>query len=114
MMSFDDVVTAIRVTWKALQSFEGAGTLGALLSLRWAPGKTFFDRLFAIGGGLGMAFYVGPFIMERMEVKSSNGLMAGGFLLGTLGALLIVRGVAAVRELDTGRLIDILSRIKGK
>lgn len=106
-----DILGAIK---SAISSFEAAGTLGAILSLRWAPGTTWWERLTTFGSGIGMAFFIGPYLMERLEVKSANGLMAAGFMLGILGAHLIAKCVAGARKLDLQKLIEMLQLLKGK
>lgn len=107
----------VKEAWHWLtHSFEAAGTIGALISIKWAKGDA-FSILFSLFGGLGMAFYIGPGLMEVMEVKSANGLMAGGFMLGTSGAIIIARVVAIIRTMDmkkgiTAFLESLLERFK--
>lgn len=99
----------------ALSSFETAGTLGAILSMRWVPGNSWTERFFSFVSGLGMAFFIGPYLMEHINVQSENGLMASGFLLGVFGAHIISKGFTFVRskKFDLQKLIDLLQVFKG-
>lgn len=99
-----------------VHSSEAAGTLGALISLKFVKGNA-ASIFAALGSGLGMAFFVGPYLMEVMGVTSEKGLMAGGFLVGITGAVLVARIIGAAQAIDikrelTGLLQAVLERLK--
>lgn len=85
-----------------VHSSEAAGTLGALISLKFAKGDA-LSALTALASGLGMVFFVGPYLMELMGVQSEKGLMAGGFLLGITGAVIVAKVIGFARALDIRR-----------
>lgn len=91
-----------------IQAPETAGTVGALLSLRWAPGGTFAVRAVSVIGGLSVAMWGMPWICEVMHITSKAGLGFFVFLGGLCGMNLLTKIVEHVAATPLGQLLSAL------
>jgi hypothetical protein len=95
-----DLWGALKSLWTSVQSFEGAGVVGGLISLRWAPGETFVARLAWVVTGWGVVFFIGPATMSAMGIVRDDWRMGFGFLMGSAGAILLGRFIEAAKLFD--------------
>lgn len=94
-----------------LQQPAVAGVIGSLLSLRWVPGDKWWEKFFSFGCGIGTALYLAPAAVAYMEIKSSWGPPAFGFMAGLVGMNLIAKLVDIVKN---GDWLALLTALKGK
>ena len=67
------------------QSSFAAGGLGAVLSLKFAPGSSWWERTVNVGAGLGMAIYLAPLLADWQRITSAGGQSGVAFAVGFLG-----------------------------
>lgn len=88
---------------------EVAGTAGAVVSLKWLPiGSTWKNKASSFFGGLCVAFFLVPYLLETMGVKSTAAVGAFGFLGGVFGMLLLSRAWDYIATTPLGELLTSL------
>lgn len=85
-----------------------AGVFGSLLSLRFVPGDTWMGRFFSFGTGVALAVYGAPLGIQYLEIKSSAGPPAFGFLAGFIGMNLLAKLWDAVNAFDWRGLFTLI------
>lgn len=98
-MNLDDLPNQIA------QSPATAGTVGALLSLRWVPGNTWGTKAFSFAGSMAVVIWGVPWVLEVMSVTSKAAPPAFGLIAGLLGMNIITKGVEYVAQTRLGDLI---------
>lgn len=74
------------------------GAAGALISLRFVPGKGFVERFGIVAAGTACAGYVTPALAEWFGLQSPAMHGALAFLIGMFGLSLAAAGMQAVRD----------------
>jgi len=87
------------------RSAPGAGLVGALISLRFAPGLTWAERAVNVVSGTAIASYVGPSAADVLMLHSDNAKMGVAFMLGFLGISLAGSVLQAVREIKLAEIL---------
>lgn len=77
-----------------------AGVFGSLLSLRWAPGKDWRDKVFSFGCGVACTAYLAPAAVDYMGLAAKWAPPLFGFLAGLLGMNIVAKLVSFVRDTD--------------
>lgn len=96
--------------WSALVTPEGAGAIGSVISLRWAPGDSWLVKLTSIGGGFAFAVFVVPLVIEIMEVKSAKAPLALAFIGGLVGMNLLAKGWVFAQSIDFREVLNVILR----
>ena len=84
---------------RALHSPMLASALGVLVGLRFAPGKTLWERLVNVFSGLLLAAYTAPALLEWLAVSSAGISAAVAFLIGLFGLSLAAAVSDGIRNL---------------
>lgn len=80
-----------------------SGLAGAVVSLRFVPGNSWFERFTLVLGGVACAYYGAELVAEYMDVKNSAlGLV--GFALGLFGMSLLSKVFEGLAALDAKRM----------
>lgn len=90
---------------KAASSPFVIGALGALVGLRWAPGKTLPERIWNVFCGALIAGFVTDALLESLGVKSAAMLGGLSFMLGAAGMSLMDAIITGVRETRLAEII---------
>lgn len=98
--------------WGLLVTPEGAGAVGSLISLRWAPGESMIGKITSIAGGFAFAIYLVPLLTEYMEIKSARAPLALAFIGGLVGMNLLAKGWIFAQSIDFHELLNVLLRRK--
>ncbi len=77
-----------------------AGTVGAILGWLSAPGGTVKEQLFNLISGLACAFFVAPYLAERVDMQSQAAQMAFSFAVGLVGMNILPKLTAAAKDAD--------------
>lgn len=96
--------------WKAIVTPEGAGAVGSIVSLRWAPGDSWLIKLSSVAGGMAFAIFIVPWLIEYMEVKSAKAPLAMAFIGGLVGMNLLAKTWAYVQSVDFRELLNVILR----
>lgn len=88
-----------------------AGMLGSIVSLKWAPGLSWPERIFNTTCGSSMAIFLAPAIAQYLKLGSPEMQGAVAFFTGLFGLNLAATGV---RWLSTLQLADLLPWRSGK
>lgn len=91
---------------------EAAGTAGSLLSLRWAPGKTWGTRAFALGSGFGLTLYIMPGVAQFYGVQHPRYLLALGFFFGFGGPYILAAAADFLREVRWREMIAMMLKLQ--
>jgi hypothetical protein len=83
-----------------LSSPTAAGVFGSLLSLKWAPGANWIERVFSFLCGIACVLYLAPAIIGSMTIQSPWMPGLFNFLTGLLGMNLIAKAVDFVKNAD--------------
>lgn len=100
--------------WHLLVTPEGAGAIGSIVSLRWAPGDSILVRLTSVAGGMAFAIFVVPFLVEYMEIKSARAPLAFAFIGGLIGMNILSKAWLFAQSIDFRELLSIALRRKDK
>lgn len=77
---------------------ETVGFIGALVSLRWAPGAGFFVRAWNVLCGWSAAVYVTPPLVHWLGLARLHGADLGGaFIVGAFGMNIMAATIEWVR-----------------
>lgn len=89
-----------------------ASLLGSLVGLKFVPGETKTEKIITAAGGFGCGIF-GTQVLNLWFPLPSVGVTAGmGFILGTLGMVIMTAVVKGIKELDFGLLFkSALSKI---
>jgi hypothetical protein len=98
-MNLDDLPTQLS------QSPAAAGTVGALLSLRWVPGNSWGTKAFSFSGSMAVVIFAVPWALDVMSVTSKSAPPAFGLIAGLLGMNLLTKAVDYVAQTQLGDLI---------
>lgn len=90
---------------KWLQSHFAVGALGSIVGLKFAPGATFFERVFNVGAGTLCAGFFAPALAEWWHVTSPGMHSAMSFAVGMFGISLAAAVAQAIRELKLGEIL---------
>ncbi|GAB5388876.1 MAG: hypothetical protein Alpg2KO_18440 [Alphaproteobacteria bacterium] len=83
-----------------------SGALGSLVSLKVAPGKTWWERTFnVIGGGL-IAGYLSPGLSIWLELAEPAQQSSLAFVCGMVGMTVLSVVLAAIRRLKVAEIIE--------
>lgn len=82
-----------------------AGTVGALIGLRWAPGLTWPSRMANVLAGSLTAAYFAPALAQWLRIDGSAMHGALSFAVGLFGLNLCAAGMQALRELKVADII---------
>lgn len=99
--------------WKVIITPEGAGGVGAAISLRWVPGKTWLSRISAFGAGLAFALFVVPFLVDYLEIKSIKGIVAFAFVGGLTGMNVLAKVWEFARDVELQKLLSFFPKRDG-
>lgn len=66
-----------------------AGMVGSVLSLKWAPGKTWTSRAFSVGCGMSLSFFGLPGIIDYCGITAKGAAPLAGLLVGIVGCKLL-------------------------
>lgn len=91
---------------KLTTSPEGAGLLGALVGLRFAPGLSWLERLGNTVTGLACASFIAPAAGELFKHNSPTMIGFLAFVLGMFGMSCAAALAQGIRDL---KLADIIS-----
>lgn len=81
------------------------GLAGAIVSLRWAPGTSWWERFFTAASGSLMAGFFAPAASQYMKFESAEMQSATAFAMGLFG---LNAAATALRWLSTLQLADLL------
>lgn len=87
-----------------------AGVVGSLLSLRWAPGDHWREKVVSFVCGMAFAVFAAPSLIDAMAVKWANAQSLFAFLMGLLGMNLVAKFFEFLR---TTSLADLISTWRG-
>ena len=90
---------------KLATSPEGAGLLGALVGLRFAPGLSWLERLGNTITGLGCASFIAPAAGEMFKANSPTMIGFLAFILGMFGMSVAAAIAQAIRDLKLAEII---------
>lgn len=82
-----------------------AGLIGSIVSLKWAPGISWFERLFNATCGSMMAGFLSPAVAQYLKLSSPEMQSATAFATGLLGLNLAATGVRWLATLQLGDLL---------
>lgn len=91
---------------------ETAGTVGSVLSLRWAPGKTWGTKAFAVFSGAAVVVFVSPAAAQFFNVSSPRYLVLMGFFFGFGGPYILAALADFFRELRWREIVSIVLNLK--
>ena len=89
----------------ALSSNLVAGLLGALIGLKWAPGKSWLERVANVVTGFGCAVYLTPGGAEWLGVESPRALAALSFAVGMFGLSLAAAISDGIKQTRLGEAL---------
>lgn len=95
---------------------DTAGMLGSLVGsfVGTVPGNTRLQRAINVGGGMVIAYYMGPIVADTLGVQNPRAQTGIGFLAGMLGLMLLQQIGASIKTIDWKARIDaVLDRIFG-
>lgn len=98
--------------WKAIVTPEGAGAVGSIVSLRWAPGDSWLIKLTSVAGGMAFAIFVVPFVVEYLEIKSARAPLALAFIGGLVGMNLLHKSWLFAQSVDLREILNVILRRK--
>lgn len=81
------------------------GLAGAIVSLRWAPGVGWWERLFTAASGSLMAGFFAPAVSQYLKFESPEMQGATAFAMGLFG---LNAAATALRWIATLQLADLL------
>lgn len=96
--------------WAILVTPEGAGAVGSVISLRWAPGDSWLVKLTSIAGGMAFAIFIVPWLIEYMEIKSTRAPLALAFIGGLVGMNLLAKTWDYAQTVDFRELLNVILR----
>lgn len=82
------------------------GVAGAIISLRFMPVETtWLDRLMSVAGGIAASAFLAPAVSEWLGVASVRIEAGMGFMMGSLGLVVLGEATKAVREAQLGQAL---------
>lgn len=90
---------------RALRSPFLVGALGACVSLRFAPGETWTERVCNVAAGAICSGFCAPALTEWLAVKSPGMQSFCAFAVGMFGLSLAAAVAAGMRSTDMGAII---------
>ena len=84
------------------------GGVGSIISLRWAPGLTWLERLFNVICGLMLAGYLAPFTVEYLKLTSPAMFSGSAFMIGLFGMNLIAAINNGIRNVSKEDLLAMI------
>jgi hypothetical protein len=81
------------------------GAVGAIVSLKYAPGDKWFDRAQNVFGGSVCAGYGTPFLVEWMGWTSPHITVFAGFVIGLVSMTLVAEILQAVKGVKWSDLL---------
>jgi hypothetical protein len=98
---------------KVFQSDFAVGFLGACISLRWVPGKTYKERLFHLLSGATCASIFTPALLEWLIVPQGSIRFALAFAVGVFGVSLVAAIHTVIQEVKWKEIVRSWLKRKG-
>lgn len=81
------------------------GALGALASLKFAPGETRWEKFLNVLAGTLAAGFSTPFLAEYLKMPSPAFLNAAAFFIGLLGMSLVAQILQTLRDTQWAAIV---------
>jgi len=89
----------------ALTNPISAGIIGSFISLRWAPGKTFTDRVFNVAASVAIVWYGSPAANDFFNIRTESMACFMGFAIGCLGLNSFAKIFEGIKQLKLALIL---------
>jgi len=83
-----------------------AGFFGTLVALRWAPGKSWSDRLLNVVSSMVIVRYGGPALIDFFNIKTESMILFLGFVIGCLGLNFFAKLYEGIKQTEVAVIIS--------
>lgn len=83
-----------------------AGMAGSLVALRWAPGKSWWDRFFNVCSTIPIVIYGGPAMIDLFGITTDSMILLMGFAIGALGLNIFAKLYEGIKQTEVAAILS--------